>query len=354
MSARGGGFQHSRGRGGGGFRGGRGRGGGGNFWQRQQNQPQNQAAIEPGKTVGYLFTCDSAHNERYAVREAYNLLNRAVDKWFGGSDSATSATDGKQNQNGKPAAGGDEEQKPTDVVEEEEEEDIADALKRECQQGDGTAGPASTGQQQRRRFQQLPTKAKAFFFVESIGDEDHCRLARLVCEEMQRDKLPAGRHIQRIIPVELVGKVWLESLRTSLETLLKKHFSNDAGYSYAVAFKSRQCDLKKELVFDLVGDIVKALSPTSRVDLDSAQKTVVVEALRGLVFLSVLDDYQSLRRYSLHPPPPPGEEGGGGGEKVKQEEEEEEAEDGVVGEEEDEQAAGEKKKVKVYDGEEKN
>lgn len=82
----------------------------------QANQKVKQKWVEPGVS-GLLFTCNG--NEKQAVREAYNVIEQALERW---KAATTVVADGNDGDSGNSGA-------------DPEEEDVADSIKRFCERG---------------------------------------------------------------------------------------------------------------------------------------------------------------------------------------------------------------------------
>ena len=77
-----------------------------------------------------------------------------------------------------------------------------------------------------------------------------------------------------------------------MKKLLQKHFSKENVKTYCVVFKSRcNHDFKKEMTYKIVGDIIKELSPESKVEYKTPDFVIMVEVMKSNCCLAVLPKY---------------------------------------------------------------
>jgi hypothetical protein len=73
---------------------------------------------------------------------------------------------------------------------------------------------------------------------------------------------PRAHHsyIQKLVPVTHTCKATLEAIVATLPALLQRHFLQEhvPPRTFAIAFKARNCDLKREAVLTAVCDVAKA------------------------------------------------------------------------------------------------
>jgi len=279
------------GRGGYGGRGG-GYGRGGYYGNRDASTSK---CIDIG-AVGYLFTCDGI--EKLAVREAYNLLNTFIDK------HSTTTSDQKEEET--VAAGGDISQHDSsmDSVGADADEDIADTLRRECAE---MSAPPSRGGGRVRLLKQQPTGVKNCLFIASIGKENIGEIAHAMVKDVIDTGVASCRFLQRVQPVEITCRVSLADMTAAVTTLAEKHFpTNTDPVSFAIVFKSRNNDkLSRTVAIDAAAAAIAAHSPQSKVNLNEPDRVLCIDVVGKTMCLAVVDEYNQMRKYSLHPPAPP-------------------------------------------------
>uniref|UniRef100_A0A8R1HML9 THUMP domain-containing protein n=1 Tax=Caenorhabditis japonica TaxID=281687 RepID=A0A8R1HML9_CAEJA len=215
------------------------------------NVKVKQKSVEAGVT-GLFFSCEG--HEKQALQEAYSIIDELLEDSSNGISTAAPSEQKQCEQD--------------DVV--DSDEDIADALKRACDDerqpkpGAGTGGPHKI-----RRCIQRPTGVKNCIFV-SVKDADITLLAEKMTDLTQ--KTPRCRFLQRVYPVEHTLPVDLAKLNDVIMKVISENLrSVDGGKipSYSIEFKARNNDsLSKNSILQMVDDAVSALAPTARVSLN--------------------------------------------------------------------------------------
>jgi len=109
------------------------------------------------------------------------------------------------------------------------------------------------------------------------------------------------RFLLRLVPIEATCKAHEENVTTVMKKLLKKHFTNETKHSFCVVFKARcNNDFKKEVAINIVGDIVKELSPNSRVEYKTPDLVIMIEVMKSNCCMAVLPKYfHTYKKYNL-------------------------------------------------------
>merc|ERR1712156_467675 len=109
------------------------------------------------------------------------------------------------------------------------------------------------------------------------------------------------KFLLRFVPIEGTCKAHEENVREVLKKLLKKHFTNEVKKSYSVVFKARcNNDFKREMAINIVGDIIKELSPNSKVEFKTPDLVIMVEVMKSNCCLAVLPKYfDTYKKYNL-------------------------------------------------------
>ncbi|EJW85291.1 hypothetical protein WUBG_03797 [Wuchereria bancrofti] len=246
----------------------------------RHNKKVKQKWVESG-CCGLFFTCNG--NERQAVREAYNVIEQALEIW----------------KNGLP-----EEDLDDNIVGKEfnscgDEEDVADSVKRFCDQA-----RSDNRNVKKRKISQRPTGANncLFFVVKGINDKNVYDFVDYLVEMVLRER--CCRLLQRVCPVERTCRVDMIELDTEVSRLISKHFhkAEDGKWpTYLFDFKARNNDsLGKGDVMDMVLLALKQLAPGSHVSLDNPHIVVLVQIVHKSVMLSCVKHFLARRKLSLH------------------------------------------------------
>ncbi|KAK5983517.1 THUMP domain-containing protein [Trichostrongylus colubriformis] len=231
------------------------------------NNAVKQKSVEAGIS-GLFMTCDN--HEKQAIAEAYNIIDTLMD-----NTSKVPESEGKQSDD------------------EDDDEDVADSLKRVCDEARGG---------KIRRCRQRPTGVKNCIFV-TVQDADVVELAERMVTYAQSSR--QCRYLQRVLPVEETADVNLKKLNDMITKCVEKHLkARDDGSvpSYALEFKARNNDsIKKSDVLEMLGDAVNVIAPKAKVDLAGADVTFMVQLVRKTMMVAGIPNYYLKRKYNMHP-----------------------------------------------------
>ncbi|CAI2353643.1 unnamed protein product [Caenorhabditis sp. 36 PRJEB53466] len=254
--------------------------------RKHWNQKVKQKSVEAGVT-GLFFSCEG--HEKQALQEAYIIIEELLADTSNGVSMEIPVVE-------SAAA----EEKKEDKEGYDSDEDIADALKRACD-NQRQPKPGSCGKMKERRLLQRPTGVKNCIFV-SVKNADIAILAEKMVELTQKE--PRCRFLQRVYPVEHTLPVDLGKLNEVLMKVISENLSASKARvpSYSVEFKARNNNsVSKSAVLQMVDDAVGALAPTARVSLNHADITFFVQVSRTTIMVGVCHKFYDSRKYSLRP-----------------------------------------------------
>uniref|UniRef100_A0A1I7UBJ3 THUMP domain-containing protein n=1 Tax=Caenorhabditis tropicalis TaxID=1561998 RepID=A0A1I7UBJ3_9PELO len=246
------------------------------------NQKVKQKSVEPGVT-GLFFSCEG--HEKQALQEAYSIIDELLEDptISTASEPVPEATEAPE----KPANDSDE-------------EDIADSLKKACD--DQRQAKPGNPKKKERRCIQRPTGVKNTIFV-SVKNAKIELLSEKMVEMAQ--KSPRCRYLQRVYPVEHTLIVDLSKMNEILMKVISDTLkAGDDGKlpTYSVEFKARNNDsVVKSTVLQMVDDAVSVLAPTAKVNLNHADVTFFVQVSRTTIMIGVCRRFYERRKYSLRP-----------------------------------------------------
>lgn len=224
---------------------------------------------------GFLATCN--FREKDCVREAYNVLNHYADELYGPKDKdITTSTQDKESE-------------PEDAA------DIADDLQKEI---DATKSTKENKNTVKQRFQVVDTGATNCVFIRTTLPEP-VELGTRIVSDVAETREQKSRFLLRLVPVEVVCRANLADINSAGGVLFDKYFLKE-GTTFAIIFNKRyNNDVKRDDVIHDLAALVQSKNIKNRVDLKNAAKTIVVEVIKGLCCLSVLDGYLKYRKYNL-------------------------------------------------------
>ncbi|XP_036336444.1 THUMP domain-containing protein 1 homolog [Rhagoletis pomonella] len=246
------------------------------YKQKNYFKPSKRQFLEVGQR-GFLATCN--FRERDCVREAYNVLNQYADELYGPNA-----------KEGIPTSALDKD------VESEEVGDIADDLQKEIDASKASKQNAKGAVKQ--RFQAVDTGATNCLFIRTTLP-DPVELGARIINDIADTREQKTRFLLRLVPVEMVCRANLADITSTGGELFDKYFLKD-GTTFAIVFNKRyNNDVKREDVIHELAALVQSKNIKNRVDLKQAEKTIVVEVIKGLCCLSVLDGYLKYKKYNL-------------------------------------------------------
>lgn len=222
-------------------------------------------AAVPFGTSGVIVTCDGG-KERGAARDVARNLREAYERRFGTKDVAQS--DGRK--------------------------DIEDELENEL---------ASLREDAKKpMFKECALDLRASTFLAfDAGENKECSIADLVHDELERameSRETRGRHVLRMLPVDVVCFAGLDEIIDAAKGLVAKHFSSEKEQTFAISFERRANNsVERGEVIKAIADMIK--QPPNKVNLGNPDVTIMVEVIKGVACLSVVRDYERLCKYNL-------------------------------------------------------
>lgn len=221
--------------------------------------------MEPGQ-VGFLATCNCRQKD--CVRESYNILNAYADELYGSEEPASAKKDGIDG-----------------------DEDIADALDK--------AITKTNEQKKAFRFNAIDTGVANCIFIKTTIP-DPIPLAFKIVKDIANTKVQKTRYLLRLVPVEAVCKANLKDILAAAEPLFEKHFKIAEGKTFSINYNRRHNnDIKRMEIIEKLADLVYLKNSKHSVNLTTPEFSVIVEIIKGLCCLSVVEEYIQLRKYNL-------------------------------------------------------
>ncbi|KAJ1097151.1 hypothetical protein NDU88_002278 [Pleurodeles waltl] len=234
--------------------------------KRQKGSRQLEAGMQ-----GILITCNM--NERKCVGEAYSLLNEYAEELFGPEKFAEQDFQGSEK--------------------EEEDDDVEAAIKKEVDQ------IRSTTEKNCRRFQSVESGANNVIFIKTHKIEPE-KLVHYILKDLYTTKKQKSRVILRMLPFSGTCKAFLEDMKKYAETFFQPWFKAPNKGTFQITYKARNNGhLDREQVIKELAGIVGSLNPENKVDLTNPQYTVVVEIIKNVCCITVVEDYIRFRKYNL-------------------------------------------------------
>lgn len=238
-----------------------GRGGGNSWWSSGKKSHVQQ--LESGAR-GFFCTCNN-FQEKNCIREAYNLLNE-----FAPPDPS--------------------EVPPTETVE-PESEDPSEMLQ-------SYIGAMKQRENKPRRFNSLVTNVNNCIFIQG-NVEDPVSLGYTIVKHIAETKLQKTRFLLRMIPIEVTCGVTITTILEAAGKLFDKYFLGEPT-TFCIVFNRRYNNsVSRDTIIKEFADMVTAKNSEHKVDLTNPKLTVIVEVLKGVCMMSVLQDYNKFKKYNI-------------------------------------------------------
>eukprot|EP01138_Halocafeteria_seosinensis_P000263 gb/GECG01000270.1/.p1 GENE.gb/GECG01000270.1/~~gb/GECG01000270.1/.p1 ORF type:complete len:333 (+),score=70.20 gb/GECG01000270.1/:1-999(+) len=261
--------------------------------KRRYKQPNyDVASIAPGKS-GVLVPCVMKKEPRAAM-EAMEMLNEMADELFPRKEEEAKAQ-------GKESSAAAKEGPSL----EEEENDIQRELQDEINQlqqehkTDNVEPDMNLAKSARKRAFRQGRFAHLNFGIQAItlivcldSDIDVVKVVDTICEKTRKEKQIPSRYVLRMVPLQKLVKANQENVYEAVKELSKGTTLEDAetADTMCIKFKSRHSSsLKRDDVIKQLATFCLSELPNNKTDLKAGKTAILVEAIRSLAGVSVLD-----------------------------------------------------------------
>lgn len=240
---------------------------------------RNKYFLEPGFR-GFFCTCN--FREKDCVKEMYNLLNEYAGKLYP-EEEVTSA---------RPASAEPEDRTDT---ESDNETDIGDMLKQEVE----SMRKSSQSSLRHKRFQVVETGASNCIFIKTNLPSPE-ELTNAIIKDLSTTKVQKTRHVLRLLPIMATCKANLPDIMECAGKLFDKYFLKKPS-TFAVIFNKRfNSSASRELIIKELAEMIVLKNGENKADLKNPGLCIIVEIIKGICLLSVVDNYYSFKKYNLH------------------------------------------------------
>ncbi|CAK1553740.1 unnamed protein product [Leptosia nina] len=238
---------------------------------------RNKYFLEPGFR-GFFCTCN--FREKDCVKEMYNLLNEYATKLYPEVDGPPPATADREDRTDSDS---------------ESETDIGDLLKREVDSMKNYAQKSL----RHKRFQVVETGASNCIFIKTnlpCPEE----LTTAIIKDLCATKVQKTRHVLRFLPIMATCKANLPDIMESAGKLFDKFFLKTSS-TFAVIFNKRfNSSVSRDLIIKELAELIVLKNSSNKADLKNPGLCIIVEIIKGICLLSIVDNYFSYKKYNLN------------------------------------------------------
>ncbi|CAH3828346.1 THUMP domain-containing protein 1 homolog [Pieris brassicae] len=239
---------------------------------------RNKYFLEPGFR-GFFCTCN--FREKDCVKEMYNLLNEYAGKLYPEVDGPP------------PVALADREDR-TDS-DSESETDIGDLLKQEVD----SMKSYSQKSLKHKRFQVVETGASNCIFIKTNLPSPE-ELTTAIIKDVCTTKVQKTRHVLRFLPIMATCKANLPDIMECAGKLFDKFFLKKPS-TFAVIFNKRfNSSVSRDLIIKELAELIVLKNSGNKADLKNPGLCIIVEIIKGICLLSIVDNYFSYKKYNLN------------------------------------------------------
>ncbi|GCB70080.1 hypothetical protein scyTo_0010695 [Scyliorhinus torazame] len=148
-------------------------------------------------------------------------------------------------------------------------------------------------------------------FVEESNSEDEedddaeaalkkNKLVHHILKDLYATKKKKTRAILRMLPVSGSCKAFMEEIPKYLETFLEPWFKVPKKASFQIVYKVRNnSHMSRDDVIKALAGVVINLNAENKVDLNHPEYPIIVEIIKGVCCVSVVQDYILFHKYNL-------------------------------------------------------
>ncbi|XP_067642620.1 THUMP domain-containing protein 1 homolog [Eurosta solidaginis] len=248
------------------------------FKHKKSYHSSKKAYLESGQR-GFLATCNFHEND--CVREALNVLEHYADELYG----PTKAIEVEEDTTNK------EINSDNDVG-----CDIADELQKEIDAS--KAKQKATNPVLKPRFRQVLTGVPNCVFITTTL-LNPVELGMRIITDVAQTGEKKTRYLLRLVPVDIVCHANMADIVKAGNSLFDKYFLKETT-TFAIVFNKRYNNsVKRDDVIQELAGLVQTININHRVDLKNPERTIVVEIIKGLCCISVLQGYLKYKKYNL-------------------------------------------------------
>jgi len=204
-----------------------------------------------------------------SVREVYRLLNEYYKEYYGEKEEI-------ENKTADP-----------------DDDDIEDQLSKAIDE---------TKQESVKRamlFQSVETGANGVVFIKSHIDEFY-ELGEKIIRDLFTTQQKKTKFTNRMLPIMRVCRAKIEDIINTSGELFDQHFLKEPC-TFAINFNKRlNNDIQRDDVIKELAALVSQKNILNKVNLKEPKKTILVEVIKGLCCITVVQDYILLKKYNLN------------------------------------------------------
>ncbi|KAJ0978903.1 hypothetical protein J5N97_014377 [Dioscorea zingiberensis] len=285
--------------------------------------------LRPG-VQGFFITCDGGR-ERQAANEALNLLDTFYEELLHGKDSSTKCMSIPSKPLNKitkfkdsdSSSDEDDSSQPNDQnVEKSAEEREESTVKKQrlevdssnCENTDSDKAKdkpiddliedelKELGDRNKRHFASLDSGCNGVIFIQ-MHKKDGVPGPSSIVQHMMNSAASTRKHmsrfILRILPAEVACYASEEEITKAIKPLIEQHFPTESPnpQKFAVLYEARSNTGIERM--PIINAVAKSVPQPHKVDLNSPDKTIIVQIVKTICLVGVVEKYKELSKFNL-------------------------------------------------------
>ncbi|XP_078446812.1 THUMP domain-containing protein [Wolffia australiana] len=274
------------------------------------------------RVEGFFITCDGGR-ERQAANDALSLLDTFYEELTQGKSSETKSemdaakpvnkitkfsdsesSDSEENSDVENANGGElsceaddtsakKQRTETEPVRRTEEKHIDALIEDELK---------DLGDRKKRHFVTLDSGCNGCIFIQmnkGAGDPSPSSIAQHMMSSLASSRKHVSRFILRVLPTEVSCYASVDEITKEIKPLIAQYFPEDSStpLKYAVLYEARaNSGIDRKTIIDTVA---KSVPEPHKVDLTNPDKTIIVEIVKTICLIGVVEKYKELSKYNV-------------------------------------------------------
>ncbi|KMT14564.1 hypothetical protein BVRB_4g073340 [Beta vulgaris subsp. vulgaris] len=158
------------------------------------------------------------------------------------------------------------------------------------------------GDKSKRRFSKIDTGCNGVVIIQMRrrdGDPNPGDIVQHMMESASATKKHMSRFLLRVLPVEISCYASEEDIKRAIKPLVEQYFPVDAEapIKFAVQYDARaNTGIERMKIIDAVA---KSIPGTHKVDLKNPEKTIIVQVVKTVCLIGVVEKYKELAKYNL-------------------------------------------------------
>ncbi|CAH1399158.1 unnamed protein product [Nezara viridula] len=173
----------------------------------------------------------------------------------------------------------------------EDSEDIEKALMKELKN-------EKEQKKEDKKFRVIETGINNCIFIGTTVSNS-VEIVEKIAKDIKCTKVSKSKNLIRMLPVEITCKAFMEDIKKAACSIFERHFKCDPVPFNIILTKRSNSNLDRMEVIEQLVLLVKDRNLNHKVNLNSPVKSVIVEIIRNICCLSVIDHFHDYMKFNL-------------------------------------------------------